>query len=84
VDADGDPLAGSEIRLEFRLPRKGLEGICYIPESMKTDAAGRFRIGALFAGYEYTLRASKIVRSFGTDLRAGEVMDLGDVRMRRE
>lgn len=84
VDPDGDPLAGSEIQLELRLPRKGLEGTSYIPKSLKTDAAGRFRIDALFPGYEYTLRARKAERRFGTDLRAGETKDLGDVRTRRE
>jgi RNA polymerase sigma factor (sigma-70 family) len=84
LDPDGDPLAGSEIRLQFRLPRKGLEGTSYIPESWKSDAAGRFRIDALFPGYEYTLSAAKVTRHFGKELRPGMTTDLGDLRIRRE
>jgi hypothetical protein len=68
--------------LSFRLS-KHAEGISYVPESYKADAAGRFRIDALLPGYDYTLSIGETERRV-RDLRAGETQDVGDVRIKRE
>ena len=83
MDADGEPTPRGELWLSFRLS-KHAEGISYVPESYKADAAGRFRIDALLPGYDYTLSIGETDRRFGKDLRAGETQDVGDVRIKRE
>jgi RNA polymerase sigma factor (sigma-70 family) len=83
LDADGEPLTRGELHLSFRLS-KHAEGISYVPEPFKPDAAGRFRIDALLPGYDYTLSVGDTNHRFGKELRAGETTDLGDVRIKRE
>jgi RNA polymerase sigma factor (sigma-70 family) len=81
VGADGEPRAGVELTLSFRL-RKGFDGESYLPEPIKTDGAGRFRIPALLSGYEYRLSDDKGELPFGDGLRPGQTKDLGDVRIK--
>ncbi len=83
VDAHGEPRAGVELHLSFRL-RKGAEGVSYIPEPIKTDAAGCFRIPALPIGYQYRLSDHKGEVPVRGDLRPGETTDLGDVRIKAD
>jgi hypothetical protein len=83
LDADGEPVTRGELLLSFRLS-KHAEGISYIPEPFKPDAAGRFRIDALFPGYDYTLSIGETNRRFGKELRAGQTTDLGGVRIKTE
>jgi hypothetical protein len=81
VDADGEPRAGVELTLSFRL-RKGPEGESYLREPIKTDAAGRFRIPALLTGYQYRLSDGRGEQPVGGKLRPGQTTDLGDVRIK--
>jgi hypothetical protein len=80
VDAGGKPRAGVE--LAVRLKPKGWGGWHdYSPEPIKTDADGRFRFGTLLPGYEFELRDEYGSVAIGDGLRAGEVKDLGDVKV---
>jgi hypothetical protein len=82
-DPDGNPKAGAELWLSIRL-RKGVEGTSYLRAPIRTDAAGRFRIDALFPGYDYTLSVGNTNCRFGMELRAGQTTDLGDMRIKRQ
>ncbi|HEV3255971.1 MAG TPA: sigma-70 family RNA polymerase sigma factor [Gemmataceae bacterium] len=83
LDGDGQPRAGVELEVLFRL--KGEPGRqTYRPERIKTDRAGRFCIEALLPCYEYSLSDGKGDLHFGKTLGAGETKNLGDVQTRRE
>jgi 5-hydroxyisourate hydrolase-like protein (transthyretin family) len=88
VDAGGKPRAGVELGLWFR--HKG-ESVYfsesdYLPEPVKTDAEGKFRVGALLPGYEYQFSDGKGGGRFpvGKELGSGQTKDLGDVRIKQE
>jgi hypothetical protein len=83
VDAAGKPRPGVELEVRFR--RKPESYWAEFSEApVKTDHDGRFRIEAMFPGYEYQLQDDKASVSFGDGLQAGEVKDLGDVRVKPE
>jgi RNA polymerase sigma factor (sigma-70 family) len=82
VDADGKPRAGVDLEVSFRT--KDRKHWCeYLPERVRTDAEGRFRVRALLPGYEYRLSDGKGERPFGDGLRADQTKDLGDMRLKR-
>ena len=81
VDADGQPRAGLELEIAFRL--KGDSGFReFSRERVRTDRQGRFRLGALLPGYEYRLSDGKGELPFRAP-RSDQTEDLGDVRMTR-
>jgi RNA polymerase sigma factor (sigma-70 family) len=80
IDADGKPQAGAELELRFRPP--GLGGwYGYLPEQVRTDRQGRFRVAALLPDYEFRLSSDQGELSFRPP-RSGQAKDLGDVRMK--
>ncbi|MCI0458659.1 MAG: carboxypeptidase-like regulatory domain-containing protein [Gemmataceae bacterium] len=82
VAADGQPRAGVELEVTFRL--KGWKSwLDYPPERIQTDREGRFRIEALLPGYEFRLSDGKGELPIGGALRSGQTKDLGDVQMKR-
>jgi RNA polymerase sigma factor (sigma-70 family) len=80
VDAHGQPRAGVELELTFRI--KGPGWSHFPPERIKTDREGRFRIGALLPKYDYRLSDHKGELLVGEGLRLGQRKDLGDVRIK--
>jgi RNA polymerase sigma factor (sigma-70 family) len=82
VDADGRPRPDTEVELTFRNPRMSAWAH-YVPDRIKTDSAGRFRVEALLPGYAFGLSDGKGWLHFGGALRPGRTTDLGDVRMKR-
>jgi hypothetical protein len=82
VEADGTPRAGVESRVSFSLNEEPLWNESSLPDSLKTDRDGRFRLDALVPGFDYYLNADHRGIRFGSGLKAGEIKDLGDVRMR--
>jgi hypothetical protein len=81
VDADGTPRAGVELRVTFLPKEEPHWNECSL-DSVKTDRDGRFHIEALLPGFDYYLNADHSDIRFGSGLRAGEMKDLGDVRIR--
>ncbi len=80
VDAGGKPRAGVELEVQFR--GKGLGSwFTYLPERVRTDREGRFRVEALPGGYEFRLSDEAGGLPLGGALRPGETKDLGDLRM---
>jgi RNA polymerase sigma factor (sigma-70 family) len=83
VDSDGQPRAGVELEVEFRLEGRSVRWQSYSPGRIKTDREGRFRVGALPPGYEFRLADGKSVLLFGSGgLRSGQTKDLGDAQTR--
>jgi hypothetical protein len=82
VDAEGQPGAGMELKVRFRL-KESPGWAVYTPESIKTDPNGRFRIEALLPGCQFRLSNGKFELPFGDTLRAGQTKDLGDVPMKQ-
>jgi RNA polymerase sigma factor (sigma-70 family) len=80
VDAAGEPRAGVELWVSFRLKREPHWDDQGVQGQIKTDREGRFRIEALLPGLDYELVADHRSIRFGPGLRAGETKDLGDVR----
>ena len=81
VDADGQPRAGLELEIAFRL--KGDSGFReFSRERVRTDRQGRFRIAALLPGHEFRLSDDQ-GELFFRGARPGETKDLGDVRMKQ-
>jgi len=81
LDADGIPRVGVELRVSFNLKEEPHWNECSLHDTIKTDRDGRFRIEALVPGFDYYLNADHRDIRFGSGLRAGEIKDLGDVRM---
>jgi RNA polymerase sigma factor (sigma-70 family) len=80
VDTAGKPRASVELELEFQ--PKPLNGWThYLPEPIKTDPEGRFRIALLAPDLDYRLSDGQSVLQFGTGLQSGETKDLGEVRI---
>jgi RNA polymerase sigma factor (sigma-70 family) len=78
VDADGKPRPRIELKMWFRT-KKGRE-LSHVPEGIKTDGEGRFRIPAVVPGYELGLTDGQGEASF-SPLRSGEMKHLGDVKI---
>jgi RNA polymerase sigma factor (sigma-70 family) len=83
VGADGRPRAANELEVRFRA-RKGLDWAYDLPERIKTDKDGRFRLEALLPGYEYRFTTERDELDLGSAPRSGQTKDLGDVRMKRD
>ena len=83
VDAGGQPRPGVELTLALHL-RDGPGGESYLPEPVRTDAAGRFRIPALAVGYRYGLYGREGELPVRGTLTPGRTTDLGDVRFKAE
>jgi hypothetical protein len=89
VDAEGKPLA--DVRLRLHYPSLPAPGMRPAGEEFRTDRAGRFRAEGLLPGLEHELTLAggpgkDIMPSAGEALRkrtarAGEVKDLGDVKV---
>ena len=69
--------------LSFHPKEEGPHWWSYLPERIKTDREGRFRIEALLPGYEFHLSDDKGELPFGGALRSGQTKDLGDVQMKK-
>lgn len=86
VDADGQPRPNVEMDISGR-DHKGDSLGFPLPNKVKTDSAGRFRVEGLFPGFHYELEVGRgFVRDmlqFGDGLRSGETKDLGDVQLKR-
>jgi hypothetical protein len=90
LDAAGKPLAGAEISFQMseagpdELVRQKLHG--WRVAHATTDADGRFRLGGLFPGLEFSVYATRpghrsVAATFGpVTLKAGEARDLGEER----
>ena len=83
IDAEGTPRAGVELEMWFRM-REGQGYSRFLPERIKTDREGRFRIAALLPKYEYRLSDGKGELPLAGGLRLGQTKDLGDVQMNRD
>jgi RNA polymerase sigma factor (sigma-70 family) len=89
VDAAGQPRPGVELGWPFNQKRRVEEGPGSMPEHVKTDANGRFRIEGLAPGLKYRLDVLGNGGSFGAvfknlSIQAGETRDLGDVTTTNE
>jgi RNA polymerase sigma factor (sigma-70 family) len=82
VDADGRPRATVELDLSIRT-RSGEWGAFSLPNKIKTDRDGRFRIDALLPGCRFELYDPQGNFEFGDGLRSGKTKDLGDVQLKR-
>jgi hypothetical protein len=83
IDADGKSRAGAELELWFRMKEE--QGYSrFLPERIKTDREGRFRIAALLPKYQYRLSDGKGEFWVAGELRLGQTKDLGDVQMKRD
>jgi RNA polymerase sigma factor (sigma-70 family) len=82
LDAHGKPRAGADLRVMFQPKRSGGR-YDYLPEPVRTDANGRFRVDMLLPGLDYRLNCEHAEIPFGAGLRAGETTSLGDVRIKR-
>ncbi|SIO61105.1 Signal transducer regulating beta-lactamase production, contains metallopeptidase domain [Singulisphaera sp. GP187] len=82
VDSQGKPRPGMPMRLAYRTPDQ--EKWWGYPNGLvETDTQGRFTIKALVPEYTFQLREGTIDDgpTFGGTLRAGELIDLGDIRI---
>ena len=84
VDAGGQPRAGVELGWPSNQNRRVEEGPGSLPEHVKTDADGRFRLEGLAPGLKYELQVLGNGGFYGAvfkDLviKAGETRDLRDV-----
>jgi hypothetical protein len=83
VDANGQPQAGVELEVAFRLEGRPVGWQRYSPGRIKKDREGRFHVKALLPGYEFRLSDGKRVLSFGGGtLSSGQAKELGDVKMK--
>ena len=82
VDSQGKPRPGMQMRLAYRTPDQA-KWWGYPNGLVETDTQGRFTIKALVPEYTFQLREGKINDgpTFGGSLRAGELIDLGDIRI---
>jgi hypothetical protein len=72
------------VELEVTFRPKGRGWRESLPERVKTDQEGRFRVEALPPGYEIRLSDGQGDLTPGAAPRAGETKALGDVRTKRE
>jgi RNA polymerase sigma factor (sigma-70 family) len=82
VGPDGAPMGSVRVQLSFR-PKGWAGWHDYWPNSIRTDADGRFRVEGLLPDCEYRLSAEAGEVQMGTGLRPGETKPLGDIRLRR-
>jgi RNA polymerase sigma factor (sigma-70 family) len=86
VDANGQPRPNVEMDVSARDDKGASIGFS-LPNKVKTDSAGRFRIDALLPGYKYELNDHhgflRDMLQLNVGLRAGETKDLGDVQLKR-
>jgi RNA polymerase sigma factor (sigma-70 family) len=86
VDANGQPRPNVEMDVSARDDKGNSLGFS-LPNKVKTDKAGRFRIETLLPGYKYELNDHygflRDMLQLKDGLRAGETMDLGDVQLKR-
>jgi RNA polymerase sigma factor (sigma-70 family) len=81
IASDGKPRVNIELVLSFRT--KGWKAWHdYLPQTVKTDSDGRFRIKVLATDLEYRLKDSTGEVSFGDGLRSGQMKELGDLRLK--
>jgi RNA polymerase sigma factor (sigma-70 family) len=80
VDADGKPRAGVALEVMFQ-PKGWGSWFDYLPEAVRTDREGRFRIGALASGCEFRLSDGKGQLPLDIAPRRGRAKDLGDVQI---
>ena len=85
VDDLGQPRAGITLIWEENQNRRVETGPASLPEQLKTDSAGRFRIEGLAPGLRYSLwifEKDRIIGHAFKDMtaKAGETRDLGDVK----
>jgi RNA polymerase sigma factor (sigma-70 family) len=83
VDADGKPRSGVELQLSFSPKKRPASWEHYPHFRLETDKDGRFRFDALLPGHLYRLSDGEGVLRFGSELRAGQRKDFGDVCMKR-
>jgi hypothetical protein len=81
VAADGRPRANVELDVLIRSP--GAWDGYSLPNKIRTDSAGLFRIEAMLPGYQYEVYDRQGSFQFGDGLRSGETKELGDVQMKR-
>jgi RNA polymerase sigma factor (sigma-70 family) len=82
VDADGQPRANVDLQFAFRSRARDLWA-SYLPDTIRTDPDGRFRLEPLLPGQQYYLSDGRGELYFGAGLRAGETRDLGNVQLKR-
>jgi protocatechuate 3,4-dioxygenase beta subunit len=82
VDSQGKPRPGMQMRLAYRTPDQA-RWWGYPNGLVETDTQGRFTINSLVPEYTFQLREGTINDgpTFGSSLRAGELIDLGDIRI---
>ena len=83
MDGDGKPRAGFRVNLWVQTKQKP-HWESYAPNSVVTDMDGKFRIEALVPGFRFMLFHNEGSLQFGDGLRAGEVKELGDVRLKMD
>jgi RNA polymerase sigma factor (sigma-70 family) len=83
IDSEGKPWAGVELGVQFH-PKGWGSWFDYLPERVRTDREGRFRVATLLSGYEFRLSDETGNLPLGGELRPDQTTDLGDVRMKPE
>ena len=82
VDAGGKPRAEADLGLWFR-PAGAADWAAYLPDRVRTDREGRFRITGLAPGYEFRLSDGPGEVPLGSAPADGQASDRGDVRVGR-
>jgi RNA polymerase sigma factor (sigma-70 family) len=83
VDARGKPQPGVELEVKFQ-PKDWGSWTAYLPDSIRTDREGRFRIEGLPPGCKLRLDGPAGQLPLGDGLHMGRAKDLGDVRLKPE
>ncbi len=83
VGEDGQPRTGVELKVTFRAKGWG-SWFAYAPEAIKSDDNGSFRVDTVLPGYEFRLSDDKGEVTFGDRLRSGQMLDLGNIRIRSQ
>jgi RNA polymerase sigma factor (sigma-70 family) len=81
IDVFGRPRANVEMNVTMHANGNSIG--YSLPNKVKTDGAGRFRIETLLPGYEFELYDHQGSLRFGDGLRSGATKNLGDVEIKR-